>query len=76
MKIFLCIISYIDSQLCYCVDSAKCTYPSGIYPNLTGDHSYIYEEIIAPPMISSKQIVGLKVGCMALDAIIPCPQNC
>ncbi len=69
-------ISYTDSQLCYCIDSLNCTYPSGIYPNLTGFDSYQYYGSIIPPMVSSTQISGLHIGCMSSASIMESTLEC
>ena len=69
-------ISYTDSQLCYCIDSSNCTYPSGIYPNLTGFDSYRYYGSMIPPMISSTQISGLHIGCTSFDSIMESTLQC
>lgn len=72
----LCSIRYSDSQLCFCIDSTSCTYPSGIYPTLTGYQSYLYGGLIIPPAISSTQITGLYVGCMPFDTVMESTLEC
>ena len=69
-------ISYDDSQLCFCTDTSNCTYPSGIYPNLTGVDSYTYSGIITPPTISSTQIQGIYAGCMPFESMMQSTLQC
>lgn len=55
---------------CYCTDESTCTYPSGIYPNITGYDSYEYHGIVNPSILYSKQIRGLYAGCMPFRSIL------
>ena len=66
----------LDSDLCYCADSANCTYPSGIYPNLTGFDSYAYYGVINPSMTSQTQIQGLHTGCLPFESIMESTLEC
>lgn len=67
---------YGHNQLCSCLDSSDCTYPAGIYPNLTAQDSYTYQGVMVPTMISLVQIPGFYVGCTPLDAIIQSTLEC
>jgi len=62
--------------VCYCTDSSTCTYPSGIYPNLTGSDSYDYYGVVNPPIISSKHIQRLYVGCMPYESLVKSTLEC
>ena len=68
--------SFTEYELCYCTDSSSCSYPSGLYPNLTGFDSYGYYGIVSPPMKSSTQLQGLYVGCMPFDSIMKSTLEC
>lgn len=72
----MCFISYKNSELCLCTDTPNCTYPSGIYPNLTGVDSYKYNGIMTPPVISATQIQGLHTGCMPFESIMESTLEC
>ena len=67
---------YNDSQLCSCIDTYNCTYPAGIYSHLTGSHSYIYQAKLIPLERSSRQIPGLRVGCMPFTSIMESTLEC
>lgn len=56
--------------MCYC------TYPSGIYSNLTGSDSYDYYGVVNPPKISSTHIQGLYVGCMPYESLVKSTLEC
>lgn len=64
------------SKLCFCIYSNNCTYPSGIYPTLTGFSSYEYHGSIIPPVASSTEIPGLLVGCMPYQSILESTLQC
>lgn len=67
---------YSNSQLCSCVDSANCNYPSGIYPYLTGVHSLLNRGTIIPPIQSQTQLSGLYTGCLPLDSLLASTLEC
>ena len=69
-------ISSTDGQLCYCIDSSECAYPSGIYPNLTGFDSYQFGGSMVPPTVSSAQISGLRIGCTPFSSILQSTLQC
>ena len=75
-RILLSFIRYDDSQLCSCIDTYNCTYPSGIYSSLTAYHSYLYQGILIPPMTSEAQIPGSQVGCMPSTSIMESTLEC
>lgn len=58
------------------MDASGCTYPSGIYPNLTGQQSYLYTGVMFPPTLSTTQISNIQVGCMPFDAITKSTLEC
>ena len=66
----------VQSKLCFCIYSYECTYPSGIYPTLTGFSSYEYYGSIIPPIVSSTEIPGLLTGCTPYQSILESTLQC